>query len=350
MMLAMRSVVAAAIGVALAVVDSGPSGNVMALPRKPDIGLAPASGRGDPTVLVVLDGVRWQEIFHGTDATLGAGAPLRARTAAELMPNLHRIMHEDGAVVGAPGHGSIRASGPNFVSLPSYREIFSGRSTPDCSDNDCWRISRTTFVDDLRDAGGRAAVFASWEKIDRAAAADPTGVVVSAGRPEDDDTSPWPGAGAFRPDRMTASLALQHLEREAPDFLFLGLGEPDEFAHHGNYSGYVGALTAADATLGELLRTLGRMGARGKRTHVLVTTDHGRSAGFRDHGGPHPESARVWLAAMGPRIAARGPVDIDDARLRDIAPTLRAITEIAPADRADDAGRPLARLFSSAGL
>lgn len=56
-----------------------------------------------------------------------------------------------------------------------------------------------------------------------------------------------------------------------------------------------------------------------------MTTDHGRAQCFNDHGGRYPESGRVWLAAVGPRIAARGFVAARTHHLRDIAGTIVAV-------------------------
>jgi len=295
-------------------------------PRAPGASPAPSSDLpGDPVVVVVLDGVRWQEIFHGVDPVLAKGTPLSPGRPEELTPHLHQLMAKDGAVIGAPGRGTLSASGPSYVSLPAYREIFSGQSQPECQDNECGWITQRTLVDELRDAGREAAVFASWEKIDRAAAGRSSGVRIDVGRGAL-DVDPWPGSGDFRPDRLTVDAALGHLEHARPDFLFLGLGEPDEYAHRGDYVGYVGSLSAADRALARLGETLDRMGARGRRTHVFVTADHGRADSFRDHGRRHPESGRVWMVATGPRITARGPVRSAEPRhLRDLAPTARAL-------------------------
>lgn len=330
----MRLLPAAAMAVALTAVDVGPSGRVIA-EAQPEPREAATIAPPDPVVLVVLDGVRWQEIFGGTTS----------QEAATLTPNLHRLGSERGAAIGGSTRSMMQASGPNFVSLPSYREIFSGRSGSDCTENDCPRIARPTIVDELRARGRSAAVFSSWEKIDLAAASRPEGFVMSTGR-GGEPGDPWPGAGDFRRDRATATLALRHLESAQPDFLFLGLGETDEYAHHGDYSSYVGAIAMADQIIGDLLGALVRMGERGERTHVFVTTDHGRAHDFRDHGGRYPESSRVWLVASGPRITARGDLETSrDLRLRDIAPTLRLIAGLPRVATGRDAGAPIAELL-----
>ncbi len=296
-----------------------------------------------PLVLVTIDGARWQEIFHGSDPNL---ARSRLKTARELVPNLARISSDRGAAVGAPGRGVMRASGPNFVSLPGYTELLSGRPPNGCSDNGCKRTAATTLLDQANAAGASVAVFSSWERIDLAATARPGRFFVSCGRQGDRSIDPAPGLGDFRPDRYTAALALAYLEREAPDVLYLGLGDTDEYAHHASYDEYLGALSYADAVIGNLIATLERMGERGRRTHVVVTTDHGRARDFRSHGF-QPEAARVWLVAMGPQVTARGLVaSPQERRLSDVAPTLRVVMGLSP-DRAPAAGHALSELFAA---
>jgi hypothetical protein len=321
-------------------------------------------------ILVVLDGARWQEVFVGADPQLSAAASVPAPSADALMPHLHALVADRGSALGAPGQGPpIAASGPNFVSLPGYTEIFSGRSRHDCSDNDCAQARLPTVMDQARALTSRpsdVAVFASWEKIERAASVDPASLVVSTGRSfrsheeslRDDDVTrgaleqgshaeAFPGHDDFRPDRFTAALALSYLETKRPRLMFLGLGEPDEYAHRGDYAGYLASLRASDATLGELFAVLGRMGARGEHTTVIVTADHGRGRDYRVHGRAFPESARVWLVAAGGGIAARGLSHAARPHhLADVAPTVRALLQL-PTDVAPAAGAPLDELFAA---
>lgn len=271
-------------------------------------------GKAAPVVLVTIDGVRWQEVLEGSDPSR-VRPPAAPRSPSDLMPTLHALAHTRGAMLGAWADVSIRASGPNFVSLPGYTEILTGRSSLGCRDNDCPQAREPTLLDDATEAGLRVAAFASWERLARAATARPGSFPVSAGK-----------RGHYRPDRETAELALGYLEREQPDVLFLGLGDPDEHAHHGNYDGYLAALEYADAVLARLSGVLDAMGERGAATHVFVTADHGRAHDFKSHGGFAPESARVWLVGAGPRVRARGaPRSPHERRLSDVAPTIAAV-------------------------
>ncbi len=284
----------------------------------------------DPAVvLVVLDGARWQDVFVGADPRLAALARVSPAKADLLMPHLHALVADRGAAVGAPGEGPpMVASGPNFVSLPGYNEIFSGRSPTRCKDNDCPQTEVPTVADEVLSVSerpGDVAVITSWPKIERASSAAPASFVLSAGKArtlhaellrDDDLTRLWLYAGAeapaypgyddYRPDVYTAEIALRYLEIRRPRFLFIGLGEPDEYAHRDDYAGYLASLRKSDDVIGALFEALDRMGTRGQRTTVIVTADHGRGRDYRVHGKAYPESNRVWMVAAGGGISARG--------------------------------------------
>ena len=319
-------------------------------------------------VLVVLDGVRWQDVFEGVDPVLAAQAKVPPAKADVLMPHLHALLADRGAAVGAPGEGPpIVATGPNFVSLPGYNEIFSGRPPSRCADNDCPQAELPTVADEVRavsERPGDVAVITSWPKIERASSAAPASIVLSTGRARalhaellrDDDVTlkwmeagaeaaPYPGYDDYRPDTYTAAIALRYLETKRPRFLFIGLGEPDEYAHRDDYAGYLASLRASDVVVGSVFAALERMGARGQRTTVIVTADHGRGRDFRVHGRSFPESSRVWLVAAGAGIAARGLAHSSRLHhLADVAPTVRQLLGL-PADTSAGAGAPLDELF-----
>jgi hypothetical protein len=296
---------------------------------------APRTTRTDEVVLVAIDGARWQEIF----------------SQDPIMPTLRRFMTTDGISVGAPGYGEMHASGPNYVSLPGYTEIFTGRASA-CKSNDCAPIDQRTIVDEVIDAGAEAAVISSWEMIDRAAAREPSRAVLSTGRhrvahaeafdgktfEEGASSGPGCGIGDYRPDALTIKLALDYLSRHTPKFAFVGLGDTDEHAHRDDRVGYIDALRTADAFLSDLEARLP------PRSTLIVTADHGRAANFRDHGAM-PEAARVWLVARGAGIDARGPLDESPVRLADVAPTIRCLLGL-PRIIASDSGESISQICS----
>jgi hypothetical protein len=328
----------------------------------PEITVAPpplaveAPDATEAVILVTIDGARWQEIYGGVDARLAKRAGMadgEIVPADRLLPNLYSLIAR-GVAIGAPGHGAaISASGPVFISLPGYMELLSGGTKSGCRDNSCPAITRPTLADDVRDTDGAVdgdvAMIASWPTLERAAARAPGRITISAGRHGgasrdalrvDEEASalldlaadspPWPGGEDYRPDVHTRDLALRYLSARHPRFLFVGLGDTDEHAHADNYRGYLDALRQSDAFVGRIVETLG---ARARKTTVVVTADHGRSADFANHG-RDPESARVFLIAAGGAVPARGFVSSSrQLHLSDVAPTLRALMGIESGER-----------------
>lgn len=329
-------------------------------PRRPiswqgapiDLGAKKLGAETRQVVLVTLDGVRWQEIFHGTDPALAVEAglpPKRVLSAEQLLPNIHRHFFVGGVAIGAPlASGGIFASGPNYVSLPGYLEILQGRTVPECESNDCAPIRAPTLLDEIRSLPGASrkdvAAFTSWHECSRAASGDPGRVVVSTGRKRGSVSdlawldrhcdrlfsqgraaSPEPGTHEYRPDRATSEIALCYLVAARPKLLWVGLGDTDEHAHNEDYGAYLHALRQADAFLGSLFQRLSSMGEYGRTTTVIVTTDHGRGPRFQDHGRDRAAS-RVFLLAAGGAVSARGPLPSERPhRLSDVAPTIRAL-------------------------
>lgn len=300
-------------------------------------------------VIVTLDGVRWQDVFAGTPHAADTPKRSVASRATDTAPfkNLQRIVAERGAAFG--GHGcphDVRVAGPSNISLPGYMEIFSGKASNSCMSNECPRTGSTTLLDDAAKAtrGRDVAVFSSWSPYGRAATKDPNAMAMSVGGERGsvpkhvDDAKliglldegakapPFPGVADYRPDAFTAKAALRYLEVAEPRVLVVGLGDADEQAHRANYDGYYRALADADGFLGELDRTLERMGPKGRGTTVIVTTDHGRSQAMRDHGPFYRESARVWVAAWNGSVIHRGVTcAAQPLRLGHIAPAAKAV-------------------------
>lgn len=316
-------------------------------------------------ILIVLDGARWQEIFGGADPAVGAprGFDVSKLTSGPaLMPNLHDLIEKRGVAIGADDHGEpIVASGPRYVSLPGYMEIFGGAPSS-CTDNECARTDKPTIVDDLRAVSpsvGDVAIISSWPAIENAAAREPWKVVMSTGCKhgqnagalrfdysssqlfwQSEEALPWPGENDYRPDMLTAQIALKYLAKKRPRLLFIGLGDMDEYAHKNDYRDYIMSLQYADKVIGDVVKTLDGMGERGRKTTIFVTADHGRADDFRTHG-DSPESARVFLVAAGGDVPARGIVSpTKKHRLADIAPTMRTILGL-PQRASEGAGEPI---------
>ena len=146
----------------------------------------PAALNTQYVMLVIADGVRWQEVFTGPDASLmnKAGgvsdtASLRrdfwretppARRAA-LFPFLWSTMATQGQVFGDSAGGSpARITNTMKFSYPGYNETFTGFADPRIDSNDHPPNENTTVFEWLnRDAAftGRVAAFATWNAFSR---------------------------------------------------------------------------------------------------------------------------------------------------------------------------------------
>lgn len=340
----------------------------------PQGGSAPAP-QTRAVILVTVDGVRWQEVFGGTDAEqvkLGRVPEAEVATSgAALMPNFHARFVENGVVLGAPGVGQPVQAAPAAMSLPGYMELLSGHKEELCVSNRCPATRTPTLLDDMRRRpGGKyddVAAISSWEVIERAATNDPTGFPMSYGRgygitrdkigvdaqskallKSTKRRDPFPGYEDYRPDWITGSLALRYLQVKKPKLLFIGLGDADEYGHRGDYRSYQGAIRQFDAFLGQLFAVLDQMGEYGAGATVIVTTDHGRGAqSFENHGTSYPESRRIWLGAAGGAVPRRGLVAAQaERRLADVAPSIRVMLGL-KADTHEQVGGVIPELFEA---
>lgn len=314
----------------LAAASCGPRESSEPTPHPAVLARVPRTGDGR-VVLVTIDGVRWQDVFVGTEPAR-SGAPFVP--AAALVPNLHAWTTAHGLRIGgAPAPcGTVHTAGKSNVSLPGYLEIFTGRPTR-CLDNECSGAAFTVLDQAVRAGVPGVASVVSWQPLARAAtsARADTPVFVST------------GPAAHRPDAETSAIALDLLRREHPAFLHVGLGDPDEYGHADDYPGYLRALQAADTFVGDVAKVLESQGEL-DRTTVIVTPEHGRESGFKEHGALYPESGRTFVFAFGARVEHHGDEVVcprGDITLLDIAATVRALLGLV-ADPSDDAGRPIA--------
>lgn len=344
----------------------------IAVPERVPVTLpAPAREARQAIVLLTIDGVRWQEVFRGVDRRLASEHGLaadRVTGPSELVPELTALASGEGAAIGAPDYGApLGASDDAVKSLPGYMEIMTGRPATDCVTNHCPPIRATTVIDQLAASSGTrpgdVAVIASWPTIANAAAADPSRIVLSAGRhggshldalrydatatkllEDGARAGHGPGLGDYRPDSHTAAIALRYLQVQKPRFLFIGLGDTDEWGHKNRYGRYLSSLHRADAVVGKVVSILASLHQRGWSTALFVTADHGRDPACVNHGGV-ASAKRSWLVAAGSLIGAHGFVRAPAPRhLADIAPTIRRFAGLAP-DRDPRAGHVLEELL-----
>lgn len=319
----------------------------------------------DKVVLITLDGLRWQEVYTGIDEELLDSAEFTKRQdylrrefwradpdqrSRALMPFLHSTIFEQGVHVGdlrADSCAELK-NGKNF-SYPGYSEILTGVIDDSITSNDKVPNEAKSFMELLIDLDGEGdrysvAAFTSWDVFPFILNVERSGIYVNAfGALEEvrsaeeakiqelyfDIPQPWT---TVRNDAFTHRFAMEYLEREKPDVLYISYGETDDFAHDGKYHEYITAAHRTDRFIEDVWQRLQSMAEYRNKTTLLVTTDHGRGHGPGDgwmHHGPTEkmqqglnslerfESGRdgeeaVWIAAIGPDVPSSGSIPTRD--------------------------------------
>ncbi|HVX89910.1 MAG TPA: hypothetical protein VG940_13330 [Gemmatimonadales bacterium] len=328
---------------------------------------APSTQHPAPNaILVVLDGVRWQEVFRGADCSfiedtakgrIADTAAFRRRfcrptadSAREaLMPWLWGTLARRGALFGDRDAGSdAHISNTMKFSYPGYNEILTGAFDPRIDKNDFGPNPNVTVLEWLhRRPGfrGRVRAWGTWDVFDdifneaRAGFPVRSGWEVPFPGPRDavereldaiyaTTTRHW---AYMPPDAFLQRSVLQSLRVDRPRVLYVGFGEPDEWAHDERYDNYAISLNAADGYLRELWSWVERTPGYAGRTTLMVLCDHGRERTHRDwsdHGRGVDGAEEIWMGAIGPGVPALGVVRSGELIQAQVAATLaRAVGE-----------------------
>jgi hypothetical protein len=269
---------------------------------------------GHNVILVVADGLRWQEVFRGADSLLvfgdpkaadGNAAPLQRKywrpTARErreaLMPFLWSVVARDGQLFGNRDAGSsARVTNAMKFSYPGYNEMLVGYPDPRIDRNDYGPNPNVTVFEWLNrraEFRGRVGVVGTWAAFRHIFNERRSGLFV---RPNPSDA--WSHAAAMR-----------YLKEQRPRALFVGYGETDDWAHKGRYDRTLDAAHAVDRYLSELWSAVQSMPQYRGRTTLMVVADHGRGHTPTDwlhHGDRVEGSEEIWFAVIGPNAPALG--------------------------------------------
>lgn len=309
----------------------------------PGHGQAPAAQQ-DNVILITLDGARVEEIFGGMQldilkSTLRAeqnveDAPAYRRFWADspqarrekLMPFLWKtLMSRHGSIAGNVALGSrVQLGNRHRFSYPGYAEILLGEPHDDViNSNDPLQNPYTTVLEAMREhlrvGPERVATVGSWAHFNAIAEHTPGTTFVNAGQErlpganleflntlQSDTSIPW---GDMRHDAFTFRVAMTQLAASRPRVLYLALGETDDWAHDGRYDRVLEAYARSDAYLEQLWMWLESQPDYRGRTHILITTDHGRGRtpqDWRNHGDAVEGAEDVWMAFASPSMTQRG--------------------------------------------
>jgi len=318
-------------------------------------------------IVVMIDGMRWQEVFRGADAdlikTLGPdalGAPKERAALSQqlywrstpserrqaLMPFLWSVVATQGQIFGNRDFGSDShvTNGFNF-SYPGYSETLTGFADPQVDSNDNIPNPNVTVFEWLNAKpafAGKVAAFGAWEVFDGIFNKQRCGFEVTAGyqpltaipaTPElallnalkEETVRIWPDEPF---DPLPFHTTVEYLKAKKPRLLFLGLGETDDWAHAGTYAEYLNAAHRSDAYVQQLWELVQSMPEYRGKTTLIVLPDHGRGVGekWTSHGKDIPESRETWMAFIGPDTPAFGErKEVGAVTESEVAATLGAL-------------------------
>lgn len=319
----------------------------------------PTTTKTGHVIVVMTDGVRWQELFRGADSTLmqrkyvNDTAALRRdfwRPTAEarretLFPFLWGTVAKQGQLFGDSASGSVaRIVNRYRFSYPGYSETFTGFFDERIDSNGYPPNPNTTVFEWLnRDAAfsGRVVAHATWNAFRRIINTERSGVPVFDGwdrgaPPRTDSVSTllqalyrthtqlWPDVALDAPMHQAT---LVTMARGLPKVLFVGYGETDEWAHSGRYDMYLRSAQQVDRFLAELWATVQRDPRTRDKVTLLVTTDHGRGWGaeWTDHGEQVNGAQYIWSAVIGPDTPPLGVRTDTPTQQAQMAATIAAL-------------------------
>ncbi len=313
-------------------------------------------------VLVLVDGLRWQEVFHGADRALiehekghvkDQDALRRAywrddaaARRALLMPFVWETVAARGQILGDRDAGSpVDSTNGLKFSYPGYSEMLVGFPDARIDSNDKKPNPNATVLEFLHGRpgfAGKVAAFGVWDVVPWIVNRERCGFFVNAGfepvlaepvsreqallnelkteLPRQWDSMP--------PDAIGFHAMIEYAKVHAPRVLYFTFGETDEFAHEGRYDRYLEAAHRTDRFLRELWETLQSMESHRGTTTLIVAADHGRGRGPDDwskHGQDVAGAEEIWIAVLGPDTPALGARrDAGPSTQSQIAATLAA--------------------------
>jgi hypothetical protein len=299
---------------------------------------APAQLKTHNVVLIVSDGLRWQEVFTGADPALmneehggiwQSEASLKQRFWDDdptvrrrlLFPFLWDVVVKQGQIFGNQAKGSIaRVTNGLAFSYPGYNEMLTGHPDPRINTNDYGpnpNVSVYEWLNQAPDLHGRVAAFASWHAFKDIFNEPRSQIVLQAGttRPAGNRSGPrealleqlYEQTTELEPgDTWDAFLQIpliDYVKTARPRVLFVGYGETDWWAHIGHYDLVLESAHHMDAYVRELWETMQALPEYRGQTTFIITCDHGRGGGleeWKEHGVSQHGSENIWVAVIGP--------------------------------------------------
>jgi hypothetical protein len=302
------------------------------------------AAKTENVVLIVSDGLRWQEIFTGADPRLISDksggnwvseADLRKRYWREdpderrelLFPFLWGTVAKQGQIFGNRRRGSdAHVTNGKAFSYPGYNEMSTGYPNDAIDSNEFGPNPTPTvfeWLDHFQEYHGRVAVYGTWNVFDNIFNKARSGLVMQTGWTPPVEAHETPRSALLRrlyetttrfdeedvEDSLLQVPLLDYVKAAKPRALFVGYGETDNWAHQGRYDLVLDSAHRVDGFVKELWETMQAIPQYRGTTTFIITCDHGRGSGlteWKEHGVEEKGSENVWIAVMGPDTSPLG--------------------------------------------
>jgi hypothetical protein len=306
--------------------------------------LTAEAGATRTVVLIVSDGLRWQEVFTGADPGLLndrdggswlAEEDLRKRYWSDdvaarrrlLFPFLWGTVATRGQLFGNQLQGSIaQVTNGKAFSYPGYNEMTTGFPNDSIDSNEFGMNPNATVFEWLNaqpQFRGRVAVYGTWNAFDRIFNKPRSHLVMQTGWALNPKARETPRDALLRelfatttefdeedaPNSFLQVPLLDYVATALPRVLFVGYGETDNWAHQGRYDLVLDSARRFDGFVAQLWRKMQSMPAYRGSTTFIITTDHGRGSGpseWKEHGIEEQGSENIWIGVLGPDTPALG--------------------------------------------
>lgn len=295
-------------------------------------------------IIFVMDGYRWHELFEGADSAITFShrynhvdsawtvkkywdSDLQARRR-KLMPFVWNTIANEGQLYGNRKFGNlVNVQNTYWFSYPGRAETFTGYFDNAINSNDYPNNPNTNvleFINKQPAFHGKIAIFSSWDAVARIMNRDRSGLHVNIYNEDEKGTltpmqqqanllqhmMPDIFGNGERLDGSTYIMGKSYLLANHPKILYIDLGDPDDFAHAGDYGDYLDAAHYADAMFKDIWDTIQQDPFYKGNTAMLIFPDHGRGLGpqWTDHGSKTEHSNETYLMALGAGIKPKGEI------------------------------------------
>lgn len=316
--------------------------------------------------LITLDGVRWQDVYHGLDTALvqsnytegkellnkmfSGSSPEESRE--KIMPFFWNTIAKDGQLYGNRTKGSkVDLTNKMLFSYPGYNEILTGKADDAHIDSNGKNYNKNVTVLELANKQerytGKVAAFASWDVFPFIINDKRSEIPVNAGYMNaQGDLS---GREIFlnemqrqapviwesvRLDVFTHHYAKEYVKKNHPKVVYISYGETDDFAHGGKFDFYMKSLHNTDALIADLWQYVQQDDFYKDNTYFIITTDHGRGSGILEdskwtsHGSNVKGAQHTWMAILGPNVKPVGEAVNGQLYTDQLAPTIAEILDV----------------------